>query len=253
MSEGRSKADAERYRQQARELRHPWADRFARAFPDFALVVACLGVWTNPDLLGRGFVEHVALVMIIEFLAIHGVIFIPLSAALLADRLGALGALALASLAYVGLAALFSAAFASWWPTVFFAWLLFSRFGMPFVVARWEGLGADFEPEWLQEWALSCVLWVVLVFPAFLLPIPAVPAAVEAPLLGNPENWLAFTIAYFTCLGLYKFARRPLPELPEPRLKSGVTEEERLQARAAGRQARAARRARLEARRRRGP
>ncbi len=245
MTTGRTAQDVERWRETVRNLKHPIAIRALSAMPDLMLVAFCLMLWFQPEAVSRGFIATLCLVMMIEFLTIHSTLFIPIGAALLGAKMNIFVALVMIAGAYVSVAAALSYALDTWWPTVFFAWLLFSRFGLPFLLARWEGLSADFEREWL----LSTLLWLVLAVPAFMLPIPALSVDTVMPYINQPENWVVFAIAYFSLLALYKLVRRPFPPLPPPKLRSGVTDQDRMQAKRQGKAAQGARLAQLKAKR----
>lgn len=227
---------------------HPLADRFFPALQDLVTAGMCIAVWWVPERFGGGFVATMCLIMLIELLTIQSVIVVPVVGVLVPEALGKYTGFVLALCVYAALAVAFSLVLSTWWPTLFFLWLLISRFGLPFVIEGWDGLGADFE----REWALSTALWLLLIVPALTLPLPAVAQSVHEalpPPFVAPERWLAFAILYFLGLAAYKVLREPQKHY-EPRLRSGVTDAERLEARAAGRRAQAARRARLEAMRR---
>src|SRR5690606_4576615 len=119
-----------------------------------------------------------------------------------------------AVLVYLGFAIGMSAALDSWWPSVFFAWLLLSRY----VLTRWNLGGHDEHMDAGALWLVSLLLWLGLVFAAVLLPVPElgwanVGAGYGLPgggiFVREPERLLACATLYFLGLAAFKLRARP--------------------------------------------
>ena len=186
------------------------------AAADLLTAATCIAAWWAPHQLPEDLVRVTALVMLIEFLSIHGVIMLPLIALLLSQRWPRVG-LALSVLLYFGFAAGASLALQSWWPTLFFGWLLLSRYVLP----RWNIGGADEHIDFGKLWLVSTLLWLGLAFATVLLPVPALgwDAAAIASLglpgegiwVDEPQRLLAFAASYFLLLAAFKLSATPEP------------------------------------------
>ena len=189
------------------------------ALADLLMAAGCLLAWWSPERLPDDLLRVTALVMLIEFLSIHSMIMLPIIAVLLAGRWPR-AALPLSLLLYVGMAAGLSLALGTWWPTLFFGWLLLSRYVLPL----WNIGG---EPEHLDTgklWVVSTLLWLALVFATLILPVPTLGwDAATADRLGlpgegiwvdEPQRLLAFAVSYFLLLALYKLRAEPQPDTP---------------------------------------
>src|SRR5690606_6617028 len=135
----------------------PLSRRFLAGLPsalaDLLTAAACLAAWIAPGSMPAGFVRTAALTMLIEFLCIHGTLVVPLLGWLASRRAGRLAWLGwpLATLPYLAFAAGASLALDSWWPTLFFAWLLVSRYLLP----RWNLAGHDEHVDVGALWLVS--------------------------------------------------------------------------------------------------
>jgi hypothetical protein len=184
------------------------------AFADLVTAALCIVAWWAPHTLPDDLLRGTALIMLIEFLSIHGLIMIPLLAVLIPGRWPYVS-LALVMLLYFGIAAGASVALDTWWPTLFFAWLLLSRYVLP----RWNIGGEDEHLGMGQLWVISSLLWIVLSLATVLLPIPslgwdaATIAALGLPVKGiwadEPQRLLAFASIYFLLLAAYRLGAAP--------------------------------------------
>ena len=186
------------------------------ALADLVTAGTCLIAWWAPLMLPDDMLRGTALMMLVEFLSIHGVIMVPLLTVLLSDRWPR-AALGVVLLLYVGMAAGASVALQTWWPTLLFAWLLLSRYVLP----RWNIGGADEHLDAGRLWVVSTLLWLVLAFASVLLPVPALgwDAVVTSTLglpgsglwVNEPYRLLAFASCYFLSLAVFKLAASPVP------------------------------------------
>lgn len=186
------------------------------ALADLITAGMCIAVWIAPGAMPEDLARVTALIMIIEFLSIHGMVMLPILTIMLAERLPR-AALPLAILFYLGFAVGGSLALQTWWPTVFFAWLLLSRYVLP----QWNLGGEDEHVDLGQLWLLSTLLWLGLVFATVLLPVPALGWGSEAiakyglPGKGiwvdEPYRLLAFATLYFLALAAFKLLAAPTP------------------------------------------
>jgi hypothetical protein len=193
------------------------------ALADLMTATLCVAAWAMPQALPEGLLRSTALIMLIEFLSIHGMVIVPILALLLSARWPWLG-LGLALLVYIGIAVGASLALQTWWPTLAFAWLLLSRYVLP----RWNLGRADEHLDAGRLWVVSTVLWLGLAFATVLLPVPAWgwDAATIARLglpgeglwVDEPQRLLAFAASYFLLLAWFKFGSTPEPAArPKPR------------------------------------
>lgn len=187
------------------------------ALADLLTAACCIAVWWSPQALPDGLTRSMALVMVIEFLATHSFIMAPILAVVLSERWPRVG-LALVALLYFGFAAGASVALQTWWPTLFFGWLLLSRYVLP----RWNLGGADEHLDIVQLWLVSTLLWIVLGLTTVLLPVPALgwdAAAIsqlglpgEGIWVDEPQRLLAFASSYFLLLAAFKLSATPQPD-----------------------------------------
>jgi len=186
------------------------------ALADLLTAGICIATWWAPEALPDDLLRVTALIMLIEFLSIHGLIMLPLIVVIMADRWPR-AALPLGVLLYLSFAVGASVVLQTWWPTLFFAWLLLSRYVLP----RWNIGGADESLDPGKLWFVSTMLWIGLVFATVLLPVPALGWDAEAiARLGlpgegiwvdEPHRLLAFAAIYFTLLAVFKLSASPTP------------------------------------------
>jgi hypothetical protein len=197
-----------------------WVRRLLSGLPsalaDLITAATCIAAWWAPQALPDDMLRGIALIMLIEFLSIHGMIMVPLLTVMLAERWPRV-ALALVLLLYFGFAAGASVAVDTWWPTLFFGWLLLSRYVLP----QWNLGGADEHLDIGKLWLVSTLLWLILVFATVLLPVPALGwdnatiASLGLPGSGiwkqQPQRLLAFATCYFLILAAFKLCASPAP------------------------------------------
>lgn len=186
------------------------------ALADLITAGMCLVAWWAPQAVPDELLRVTALIMLIEFLSIHGLVFVPVLTILLSAHLPRLG-VALAVLLYFGFAAGASLALQTWWPTLFFLWLLLSRYVLP----RWNLGGADEHLDLGGLWVISTLLWLGLAFATTVLPLPALGwdaetiARIGLPGTGvwieEPQRLLAFASSYFLLLAAFKLSATPEP------------------------------------------
>lgn len=230
----------------------------ARAFvplPDALTAIACFCAWWAPLALPVDLLRSMALIIVIEFLTIHAAVMVPLCAFFVRGRPGMALAMGLASAVYALMALGASLALDTWWPSLFFVWLLASRYALPI----WTGREGDEVIDQGQLWLVSTLLWLGLAFPAMLLPLPApgwdadVQRLAGLPGTGvwaaEPQRLLAFAGAYFALLALFKVhAAVAAGRIPSTPAAPGMAAQRR-DAREEGARAMAERRQRLAERR----
>jgi hypothetical protein len=186
------------------------------AAADLLTAASCIVAWWAPQLLPDDLLRVTALIMLIEFLSIHGLIMVPVLAIVLSERWPRAG-LAIGVLLYFGFAAGASVALQTWWPTLVFAWLLLSRYVLPL----WNLGDAKEHLDLGRLWVISTLAWIVLAFATVLLPLPALgwDAATIARLrlpgegiwIEQPQRLLAFAASYFLLLAVFKLSSTPEP------------------------------------------
>jgi hypothetical protein len=186
--------------------------RYVSAMPDVVTSAMFLSVWIAPFALGPKAVGDAMLVMLVEFVLIHGC---GMFGAVVTDtdmkrrqRLMTLVALALAYLVFIFL---FSVLFDAWWPYLVFSWLVLGK------------VAAVFRPGVTQEqahrqqtlaWVESAVAYLGLVFLTLFVPLPRLGMTLDVqPQFGldgsgvwidEPHRVIAFGVLYFGVLAWSK-------------------------------------------------
>ena len=181
--------------------------RLLGAVPDAITGVACLVVWISPLAFGQGAVKTVVLMMLMEFLLVHGTGFFTV-VALAADMSRGKRLLAMLGLLcfYALFVAAFAAAFRAWWPVWVFLWLAASKAIWIFAAPR------DRDAETARQmgaWAFSVVVYLAAVFGGLILPLPRL-GITEAlvPTLGLPGSgeWIERPHTAVAGMAFYYFA-----------------------------------------------
>lgn len=161
--------------------------RLLGAVPDAITGIACLVVWISPLAFGQGAVKTVVLMMLMEFLLVHGTGFFTVVA--LAEGMSR-GKRLLAMLGLLCFYALFVGAFAAtfkaWWPVWVFLWLAASKAIWIFAAPRDRAAETTRQ---MGAWAFSVVVYLAAVFGGLILPLPRL-GITEAlvPTLGLPGS-----------------------------------------------------------------
>ena len=189
--------------------RSSWTPRsVAAALPDFGLAALFLATWLWPTSQRPETIQHLLLVMLLEFIIIHSAAFMGRVAISPAPREAKVkGLLALAGF-YSLFAAGFSLAFKSAWPLLSFWGLMANRLASVIVGQAPEG-----EERVLLErgWGVCALAYLVFTFATVLLPVPRfgiTPAIVAAQGIPGGGLWvdqpwrvLALGFCYFTVVG----------------------------------------------------
>ena len=144
--------------------------RVSGVLPDLLTGIACVIVWVSPLTFGQGAVKTVVLMMLMEFLMVHGTGFFT-SIAFMDDAtprkrlLGSIGMLCF----YGMFVAVWSYTFKAWWPVWVFAWLAISKALWIFITPRDR---AAEKQRQLKAWSLSTTAYLVAVFLGLMLPLP---------------------------------------------------------------------------------
>ena len=192
--------------------------RLLGATPDALTGLACVLTWMFPFALGQGAVKTIVLMMLMEFLLVHGTGFF--TGIVFADEMAKARRLLLMSglLCFYGLfVAAFCFSFKAWWPVWMFLWLVLSKAAWVFLSSRDRAQEAQRQ---LQAWAFSTAAYIGAVFAGLLLPLPRL-GLTEAvvPQLGlpgsgewieRPQTAVAGMAFYFFALAAFKafLARR---------------------------------------------
>lgn len=193
----------------------PRAGRLLGALPDLITGIACIVVWVAPFALGDGAVKTVVLMMLMEFLLVHGTGFFSIVAFMDDVSRGkrVLGMLGL--LSFYGLfVAAFAWSFRAWWPVAVFLWLVLGKATWIFSAPR--DRAAEMQRQ-LKAWVFSVVIYLAAVFGGVMLPLPRL-GITEAivPRLGLPGSgeWIerphiavAGMAFYFLACAWFKWVR----------------------------------------------
>jgi hypothetical protein len=192
--------------------------RYARVFgalPDAITAAACLAVWIAPLAFGLGAVKTVVLMMLMEFLLVHGAGFFTV-VAFMDDmtkpmRLLAMGGLLLFYALFVGV---FAGLFHAWWPVWVFLWLAIAKAAWIFSAPRDR---AGEMNRQMTAWAFSVAAYLAAVFAGLMLPVPRLGIHADlVPSLGLPGSgeWMerphvavASMTFYYLALAAFKYWR----------------------------------------------
>jgi hypothetical protein len=189
--------------------------RLLGASPDAITAAACFVVWISPLAFGTGAVKTVVLMMLMEFLLVHGAGFFT-SVAFMDEmsksrRLLAMGALLLFYALFVGV---FAWTFHAWWPVWVFLWLAIAKATWVFTARRDRAGEMDRQ---MAAWAFSVAAYLGAVFAGLMLPVPHLGIRPElVPSLGLPGSgeWVerphvavASMVFYYLALAGFKYWR----------------------------------------------
>ncbi|MCL1635398.1 hypothetical protein M2650_12280 [Luteimonas sp. SX5] len=191
------------------------AGRWWGALPDAVTGAACLVVWFAPFAFGQGAVKTVVLMMLMEFLLVHGTGFFTVIA--FADDMSR-GKRVLAMLGLLFFYAMFVAVFAwsfkAWWPVWVFVWLVAAKGFWIFSAPRDR---AQEVQRQMTTWAFSVVAYLAAVFGGVVLSLPRlglteeVVATLGLPGGGEwierPHTAVAGMAFYFFAIAAFKFWR----------------------------------------------
>ena len=181
--------------------------RVFSVLPDLLTALACMVVWISPMTFGPDAVKTVVLMMLMEFLMVHGTGFFT-GIAFMDDApprkrlLGMLGLLCFYAL-FVGA---FAFSFKAWWPVWVFAWLAISKALWIFVAPRDRAAEMDRQ---MKSWAFSTAAYLAAVFTTLMLPIPelGITASIQPELgLSGGGEWIDHPHIAVAGMALYYFA-----------------------------------------------
>ena len=181
--------------------------RIAGSVPDVLTGLACLVVWMFPFAFGAGAVKTVVLMMLMEFLLVHGTAFF--TGIAFTDSLSKHKRL-LSMLGLLCFYALFVAAFAfsfdAWWPVWVFLWLVLSKAAWIFLDPRDRAVEQDRQ---MKAWAFSVAAYLGAVFAGLMLPLPRLGLTPDVlPQLGLPGSgeWIERPHTAVAAMAMYYFA-----------------------------------------------
>ena len=136
--------------------------RLLGALPDAITAAACLAVWIAPLAFGVGAVKTVVLMMLMEFLLVHGAGFFTV-VAFMDDMAKPMRLLAMAGLLlfYALFVGVFAWLFHAWWPVWVFLWLAIAKAAWIFSAPRDR---AGEMNRQMTAWAFSVAAYLAAVF-----------------------------------------------------------------------------------------
>jgi hypothetical protein len=188
----------------------PFFSRILSAAPDLAMAWLFAWCWKNPLGWHPQLTQNLASIMLMEFFAMHASAFLGALVASEASRKSKLAASLVLLAIYIPVAGGFAWTSNALWPFGAFVWLLLSRIGMALV-----GRGpSDFEKKRMQfYWGNSAAFFIVFVFVALLLPVPAFGfASARVPWSGwqiLPQQVICWGFLYFSAVAALKLFEKP--------------------------------------------
>jgi hypothetical protein len=201
--------------------------RALAAVPDSITAGFFLLVWVAPMALGPGSVKNAMLLMIVEFVLVHGAGFLG-STAYAEDvpRARKVSALLGFTAFYMVFILAFSFLFKEWWPALAFFWLLVAKMG---IALDRKAPAAEHRLRAQSGWTLSVLAYLGGAFATILLPIPrlGISEALQPELgipgtgewVDKPHTVVAFGALYFGFLAWSKWKDWVLPENQTPKFK----------------------------------
>jgi len=181
--------------------------RLLGALPDILTGIACVIVWVSPFAFGQDAVKTVVLMMLMEFLLVHGTGFFTVVA--FSDDLSR-GKRVLAMLGLLAFYAMFVAVFAwmfhTWWPAWVFAWLVVAKGAWIFSAPR--GREEEMQRQ-ITTWAFSVLAYLAAVFGGVVLPLPQfglTPDVVSTLGLPGGGEWMERPHTAVSGMAFYYFA-----------------------------------------------
>ena len=183
------------------------AGRLLGALPDALTGIACVVVWIAPFAFGQGAVKTVVLMMLMEFLLVHGTGFFTAIAFMDDVSRGKRLLMMLGLLAfYATFIAAFAWMFRAWWPVWVFAWLVIAK--ATWVFSTPVGRGEEVNRQ-MVTWAFSVVAYLAAVFGGVFLPVPELGITADiVPTLGLPGGgeWVERPHTAVAGMAFYYFA-----------------------------------------------
>lgn len=181
--------------------------RVLGTLPDLLTAIACMVVWISPFTFGQDAVKTVVLMMLMEFLIVHGTGFFTGIAFMEQmsrfKRLGMMGGLLLFYALFI---AAFAISFKAWWPVWVFAWLVASKALWIFIAPR--DREAEMERQ-MKAWAFSTAAYLAAVFVTLMLPMPelGITASIRPELgLSGSGEWIDHPHIAVAAMAFYYFA-----------------------------------------------
>ena len=188
----------------------PFAFRFFSALPDLGTAWLFAWCWKNPLGWHPQLASQLGQVMLMEFWVVHSSIFLGALIGGEASRSAKAVAGLILVCFYIPVAGGFAWFNNALWPFAAFAWLLLSRVATG-VLGRGPG---DYEKKRMRYyWANGAGCYILFVFAAVLLPIPAFGFAhARVPWTGwsiTPQEVIAWGFLYYAALAAMKLLENP--------------------------------------------
>ena len=181
--------------------------RLFSILPDLLTAIACMVVWISPMTFGQDAVKTVVLMMLMEFLLVHGTGFFTGVAFMdNLSRMKRLGLMAGLLVFYAMFIAAFAFSFKAWWPVWVFAWLAISKGLWIFIAPRDRAAEMDRQ---MKAWAFSTAAYLAAVFVTVMLPIPelGITASIQPELgLSGGGEWIEHPHIAVAGMAFYYFA-----------------------------------------------
>ena len=187
--------------------------RMLAVLPDLVTALACVVVWIAPFAFGANAVKTVVLMMLMEFLLVHGTGFFTVLAFMdnigRSRRLLMMGGLLLFYAVFVGV---FASLFDALWPVWVFLWLVVGKVVWVFATPRDRAAERDRQ---ITAWAASVVAYLAAVFASVILPWPELGITADVvPRLGlsgsgewieHPQRAVAGMALYYALCAWWKW------------------------------------------------
>ncbi len=174
------------------------------ALPDLVTGIACIIVWVSPFAFGHDAVKTVVLMMLMEFLIVHGTGFF--SSIVFTDNVPPLKRLTSMAgmLCFYGIfVATLAYSFEAWWPVWVFAWLVIGKAMWLFTNPRDR---AAEKARQMKAWAFSTTAYLFAVFLGLMLPLPelGITSALQPQLgLSGSGEWIEHPHVAVASMAIY--------------------------------------------------
>lgn len=197
------------------QTRHSLAplNRVAGAAPDVATACLFLWCWLAPTAWRPTLASELGLLMLMEFFALHSMMFLGGTASVQKENIGVRTVTALMVMAfYVPVAGVFAYFHGGWSPFLGFGWLLLGR--VFFVLAQRDS--GEFESKRRRfYWGAGVGHYIVFGFVAILLPMPQLGFRRAADVFWDkwwalePQVVIAWGFLYFGAMAVTKLCEKP--------------------------------------------
>lgn len=181
--------------------------------PDILMGLAFLVTWIDPSALGDDMVPYLFQVMILEFIIIHSAGFMSSIIYGNEPKTKKLTYMTGLTMFYLVFVLGFSFGFRSWWPVIAFGGLMFNRMLSVLTGQAEPGKESEFAKN---MWGLNVFCYLISVFAAILLPVPAFGVSsgdlshlnMSGDFVDQPHKMMAWGFLYFTSVGYFELRNK---------------------------------------------